>query len=121
MDQITTAIYENGVLRPAVSLDLPEHSEVEITIHTNGDSLDDKVGRALEAAGLSTPREIIKSPISENDSFREKVRKALGLHRMEYKYDAEPLSEARRAELAELFSGASEYIREDRDSRDESI
>ncbi len=45
MDQITTAIYENGVLRPAVSLDLPEHSEVEITIHTHGDSLDDKVGR----------------------------------------------------------------------------
>ncbi|GEM_PF-436150 len=106
MDQITTAIYENGILRPAVALDLPEHSEVEITIHANGDSLNDNVARA------------------HDDSFRDKVRKALGSHRVEYKYDAEPVSEARRAELAELFSGdppVSSYIREDRDSRDDSI
>ena len=92
MDQITTAIYENGILRPSVELDLPEHSEVEITIHSNGDSLDDKVGRALEAAGLSTPRQIRKSPISDE----------------------------RRAELAEIFSSETplgDYIREDRDAR----
>ena len=38
MDQTTTAIYENGLLRPAVALDLPEHAEVEITIHTSEDS-----------------------------------------------------------------------------------
>ena len=92
MDQITTAIYENGILRPAVALDLPEHSEVEITIHSNSESLDDKVGRALEAAGLSTPRHIRKSPISPE----------------------------RRAELAEIFSSETplgDYIREDRDAR----
>lgn len=92
MEQTTTAIYENGILRPAVALDLPEHSEVEITIHSNGESLDDKVGRALEAAGLSTPRHLKKSPISEE----------------------------RRAELAKMYSSATpigEYIREDRDAR----
>lgn len=90
MDQTTTAIYENGVLRPAVTLDLPEHSEVEITIHSNGDSLDDKVGRALEAAGLSLP---IK-------------RRAI------------KISEKRRAELAEIFSSErplGDLISEDRD------
>ena len=92
MDPTTTAIYENGLLRPAVSLNLPEHSEVEITIHTNGDSLNDKVGRTLEAAGLSTPRQIRKSPISDE----------------------------RRAELAKIFSSETplgDYIREDRDAR----
>ena len=92
MDQTTTAIYENGLLRPAVSLDLPEHSEVEITIHTS------------------------------EDTFRERVRKALGLP--EVVYIAPEISPEQRAELAELFSGdppVSSYIREDRDSRDDSI
>ena len=92
MDRITTAIYENGILRPTVSLDLPEHSEVEITIHTS------------------------------EDSFREKVRKALGLP--DAVYIAPEISPERRAELAELFSGdppVSCYIRDDRDSRDDSI
>ncbi len=92
MDQTTTAIYENGVLRPAVSLDLPENSEVEITIHTSA------------------------------EPFREKVRKALGLP--EVVYIAPEISPERRAELAELFSGeppVSNYIRDDRDSRDDSI
>lgn len=88
MDQITTAIYENGVLRPIVSLDLPENSEVEITIHT------------------------------VEDSFREKVRKALGLK--ERPKIENPISDERRAELAEIFSGEvslADYIREDRDAR----
>ena len=88
MDQITTAIYENGILRPAVTLDLPEHSEVAITIH------------------------------SDEDSFREKVRKALGLE--ERPKIENPISDQRRAELAKIFSGEiplADYIREDRDAR----
>ncbi len=48
MNQTTTAIYENGLLRPIVPLDLPEHSEVEITIRINDDSLDSKVRKALK-------------------------------------------------------------------------
>lgn len=30
--QTVTAIYQNGVLRPLVSLDLPENSEVELQV-----------------------------------------------------------------------------------------
>ena len=48
MNHTTTAIYENGLLRPVVSLDLPEHSEVEITIHINNDSLHSRVRKALK-------------------------------------------------------------------------
>ena len=93
MAQTTTAIYENGVLRPLVSLDLPEHSEVEITIE-------------------------------DSDSIRDRIDKALGSLIMKFDSDVEPISDERRAELAELFSGdppVSSYIREDRDSRDDSI
>ena len=94
MAQTTTAIYENGVLRPLVSLDLPEHSEeVEITIENS-------------------------------ESMRDKIDKALGPLVASFDYDGEPNSEERRAELAEIFAGdrpVSDYIREDRDSRDESV
>ena len=48
MNQTTTAIYENGLLRPLVSLDLPEHSEVEITIHISENSLRGQVRKALK-------------------------------------------------------------------------
>ncbi|MGI8467170.1 MAG: antitoxin family protein [Pyrinomonadaceae bacterium] len=48
MNQTTTAIYENGLLRPIAPLDLPEHSEVEITIHTSENSLHSKVRKALK-------------------------------------------------------------------------
>lgn len=53
MKQTTTAIYENGLLRPVTPLDLPEHSEVEITIHTGADSLHSKVRQALKLANHS--------------------------------------------------------------------
>lgn len=93
MSQTTTAIYENGVLRPLVSLDLPEHSQVEITIE-------------------------------DSDSIRDRIDKVLGSLIMKFDNDVEPISDERRAELAELFSAnppVSSYIREDRDSRDDSI
>jgi predicted DNA-binding antitoxin AbrB/MazE fold protein len=48
MNHTTTAIYENGLLRPVAPLDLPEHSEVEITIQINNDSLHSKVRKALK-------------------------------------------------------------------------
>ncbi len=48
MNQTTTAIYENGLLRPVAPLDLPENSEVEITIHISDDSLRSKVRKALK-------------------------------------------------------------------------
>ena len=48
MNQTTTAIYENGLLRPLVSLNLPEHSEVEITVHISENSLRQQVRKALK-------------------------------------------------------------------------
>ena len=93
MTQTTTVIYENGVLRPLASLDLPEHEEIEITFERPG-------------------------------SMSDKIDRALGSLIVRHKYEGEPISDERRAELADLFSGdppVSSYIREDRDSRDESI
>ena len=92
MDQITTAIYENGILRPTMSLDLPEHSEVEITIHTSEEPL------------------------------RAKVRKALGLPEVVYiAPEISPKRRAELAELFSGDPPVSGYILEDRDSRDDSI
>lgn len=53
MIQTTTAIYENGMLRPIVPLDLPEHTEVEITIEIGENSLHKKVRKALKLDELS--------------------------------------------------------------------
>ncbi len=61
MNQTTTAIYENGLLRPLVSLDLPEHSEVEITVHIKEDSLHSKVCKALKLENQSNETEDIIS------------------------------------------------------------
>ena len=61
MNQTTTAIYENGLLRPLVSLDLPEHSEVKITIHIGDDSLRSKVREALKLENQSSKTENIIS------------------------------------------------------------
>lgn len=52
MNHTTKAIYENVLLRPIAPLDLPEHSEVEITIHTSDDSLNKKVRKALKLENL---------------------------------------------------------------------
>ncbi|CAN5623130.1 hypothetical protein BH24ACI2_BH24ACI2_15540 [soil metagenome] len=61
MNQTTTAIYENGLLRPVVPLDLPEHSEVEITIHITENSLDSKVRKALKLENQSNKTEEVIS------------------------------------------------------------
>lgn len=53
MTQTTTAIYENGLLRPRVPLDVPEHTEVEITVHISDDSLHSKVRKALNLENRS--------------------------------------------------------------------
>ncbi len=47
MNYTTIAIFENGLLRPMAPLDLPEHTEVEITVQINDNSLHSKVRKAL--------------------------------------------------------------------------
>ena len=61
MNQTTTAIYENGLLRPAVPLDLPEHSEVEITVYSKEDSLHRQVRKALKSENQSNETEDVIS------------------------------------------------------------
>ena len=70
MNQTTTAIYENGLLRPVAPLDLPEHSEVEITVHTGDDSLHKQVRKALKLENRSTRTEDVIS----NDRRAELAR-----------------------------------------------
>ena len=51
MNYTTTAIFENGLLRPTIPLDLPEHSEVEITVQLSDGSLREQVRKALNLQG----------------------------------------------------------------------
>lgn len=89
MNQTTTAIYENGLLRPLVSLDIPEHSEVEITIHISEDSLDKQVRKALKLENQPNKTEAVIS-----NKRRAELAKIFSAEK--------PLSE---------------YINEDRDTR----
>jgi len=89
MNQTTTAIYENGLLRPLISLDLPEHSEVEITIHTVENSLHSKVRKALK----------LKSQSNKTEGVISNKRRA------------------ELAEIFSAEKPLSEYIDEDREKR----
>ncbi len=89
MNQTTTAIYENGLLRPLVSLDLPEHSEVEITVHISADSLHTKVRKALN---------LENQPNQTEDVISNKRRAEL-------------------AKIFSAEKPLSEYINEDREAR----
>lgn len=46
MARVVEAIYENGILKPLETLDLPEHQRVRITIH---EPLGDSPEETLEA------------------------------------------------------------------------
>jgi predicted DNA-binding antitoxin AbrB/MazE fold protein len=59
MNETITAIYENGVLRPITPLDLPEHTEVQVSIKTPAATGTEAHRRhvidVLAAAGLVLP------------------------------------------------------------------
>jgi len=63
MSRTIHAVFENGVFRPVEEVDLPEHEEVEITIHE--DIPADAIARVAEDSRalefLSEPREDIYS------------------------------------------------------------
>jgi predicted DNA-binding antitoxin AbrB/MazE fold protein len=97
MSQQIKAIYENGILRPLVPLDLPENSVVEIDVHDvkeNGaETMQEKADRVLCEAGLISS---IKFP------------------------NAKKLSDAERRRIGKLFSSEKplgDYIDEDREAR----
>lgn len=63
MSQTITAIYEDGILRPLTPLELPDRTEVRLTVEAAPDLLDAdvhiqrrQVDTALIAAGLMAPR-----------------------------------------------------------------
>ena len=99
MSQNIQAIYENGILRPLQTLDLPENKTVTITvldeISNSEETILEKADRVLREAGLISP---LKFPVTEKDILSEEERKRLG----------------------KLFSGEKplgDYIDEDREGR----
>ena len=97
MSQTIQAIYENGLLRPLVSLDLPEKTVVELDLRlqkSETENLRQKVRGIFQEAGLSKP--------------------------INFGLPKSKITEERRRELAERFSAEKslgEYIDEDREER----
>ena len=94
--QNITAIYQNGVLRPLVSLDLPENSEVELDVKVveRKENSRQAIGEMLVQKGLSRRKEKVEPK--------------------------QNLSPEERARLAEIFSAPQplgEIISEDREER----
>lgn len=73
--QTITAIYANGVLRPLVSLDLPENSEVELDVKVIGNKRDShqQIGELLIKKGLSLPKKTNKSKQNLSSEERERL------------------------------------------------
>ncbi len=97
MSQNIQAIYENGILRPLQTLDLPENKTVNITvldeISNSEETILEKADRVLREAGLISS---IKFP------------------------NAKKLSDEERRRIGKLFSGEKplgDYIDEDREAR----
>lgn len=97
MNQRTVnAIYQNGVLHPRVSLDLPENTEVELDVKVieSKNSPREQIGEMLVRKGLSLKKKPARS--KQNLSVEERER------------------------LAELFSAPQtlgELISEDREEK----
>ncbi len=74
--QTVTAIYQNGVLRPPVSLDLPENSEVELDVKIIKSQQNSRqaIGELLMRKGLSLPKKTNEP--TQNLSTEERNRLA---------------------------------------------
>ena len=73
--QTVTAIYQNGVLRPLVSLDLPENSEVELEVKVIESKQDSRaaIGELLVQKGLSLRKKKIESKQNLSPEERERL------------------------------------------------
>lgn len=74
--QTVTAIYQNGVLRPLVSLDLPENSEVELNVKVIERKQDSRsaINELLVQKGLSRRKK--KTEPKQHLSLEERERLA---------------------------------------------
>ena len=76
IQQTVTAIYQNGVLRPLGSLDLPENSEVELDVKIieSKQNSREAIGELLVQKGLSLRKK--KAESKQNLSAEERERLA---------------------------------------------
>ncbi len=75
--QTITAIYQNGVLRPLVSLDLPENSEVELDVKIIENKQDSRqaIGELLVRKGLSLRKKASNPKQNLSPEERERLSK----------------------------------------------
>lgn len=75
--QTVTAIYQNGVLRPLVSLDLPENSEVELEVKIieNKQNSRQAISELLVKKGLSLRKKAAKPKQNLSAEERERLAK----------------------------------------------
>ncbi len=75
--QTVTAIYQNGVLRPLVSLDLPENSQVEINFKIVENKQDSRaaIAELLVQKGLSRRKKQIQLKQNLLPEERERLAK----------------------------------------------
>ncbi len=75
--QTVNAIYQNGVLRPVVSLDLPENTEVELDVKIIENKSDsrEQIGEFLVRKGLSLRKKSVVPKQSLSDEERERLAK----------------------------------------------
>ncbi len=73
--QTIHAIYQNGVLHPIGSLDLPENSEVELRVEIveNNTDLRRSIGQLLERKGLSLKMKTVSPKQILSDGERERI------------------------------------------------
>ena len=75
--QTVTAIYQNGVLRPLVTLDLPENSEVELNVKIIESKQDSRaaISELLVQKGLSQPKKRTEPKQNLSPEERERLAK----------------------------------------------
>lgn len=75
--QTVNAIYQNGVLRPLTSLDLPENSKVELDVKIIGIKQDSReaIDELLVRKGLSLQKKLSKPQQNLSDEERKRLSK----------------------------------------------
>ncbi len=95
--QTVTAIYQNGVLRPLDSLDLPENSEVELNVKIIESKPDSRtaIAELLIQKGLSRRKEAVEPKQNLSSEERNRLAKIFSAPR--------PLGEIISEEREERF------------------
>ena len=95
--QTVTAIYQNGVLRPLGSLDLPENSEVELDVKIieSKQNPREQIGELLVKKGLSLRKKAAEPKQKLSAEERERLAKIF--------FAPQPLGELISEDREEIF------------------